>query len=146
MVRKQDLPRYKALGVVASIQPSHCIDDMRWAEKRIGRGPLPRRVQLPLLHGRRHPGGLRHRLVGGAARSAAGPLRRRDARATRRAARPGGWFPEEKIPLEDAIDLYTRGSAYAEFAENDKGTLEAGKLADLVVFAADLFRSPRARS
>ena len=57
---------------------------------------------------------------------------------------PGGWFPEEKISLEDAIDLYTRGSAYAEFAEKEKGTLEAGKLADVVVFAADLFRvAPR---
>jgi predicted amidohydrolase YtcJ len=54
----------------------------------------------------------------------------------------GGWFPEEKLTLEEAIDLYTRGSAYAEFAETQKGTLEPGKLADLVVFAADLFKVP----
>jgi predicted amidohydrolase YtcJ len=58
---------------------------------------------------------------------------------------PGGWFPEEKISLEEALDLYTRGSAYAEFAEKEKGTLEPGKLADLVVFAADLLAvEPRA--
>jgi predicted amidohydrolase YtcJ len=57
---------------------------------------------------------------------------------------PGGWLPEEKLGLEEALDLYTRGSAYAEFAEARKGTLEAGKLADLVVFAADLFQvAPR---
>ena len=141
VVRKQDLPRFKALGVVASIQPSHCIDDMRWAEKRIGKDrardsynfrsftnagipvafgtdwyvePLDPRIGLYAAVTREFPGG--------------GP--------------PGGWFPEEKISLEDAIDLYTRGSAYAEFAEREKGTLEAGKLADVVVFAADLFRVP----
>jgi len=141
VVRKQDLARYKALGVVASIQPSHCIDDMRWAEKRIGPArcrdaynfrsftaagipvafgtdwfvePLDPRLGLYAAVTRELPGG--------------GP--------------PGGWFPEEKISLEDAIDLYTRGSAYAEFAEKEKGTLEPGKLADLVVFAADLFRVP----
>jgi predicted amidohydrolase YtcJ len=143
VVRKPDLARFKALGVVASIQPSHCIDDMRWAEKRIGAArcrnaynfrsftaagvpvafgtdwfvePLDPRLGLYAAVTRELPGG--------------GP--------------PGGWFPEEKITLEEAIDLYTRGSAYAEFAEKDKGTLEPGKLADLVVFAADLFQlAPR---
>jgi len=141
VVRKQDLARYKALGVVASIQPSHCIDDMRWAEKRIGAArcrdaynfrsftaagipvafgtdwfvePLDPRLGLYAAVTRERPGG--------------GP--------------PGGWFPEEKLTLEEAIDLYTRGSAYAEFADERKGTLEPGKLADLVVFAADLFTVP----
>jgi predicted amidohydrolase YtcJ len=140
VVRRKDLPRYKALGVIASIQPSHCIDDMRWAEKRIGRGrsrdaynfrsftaagvpvafgtdwsvePLDPRLGLYAAVTREFPAG--------------GP--------------PGGWFPEETIGLDEAIDLYTRGSAYAEFAEEDKGTLEPGKLADLVVFAADLFQA-----
>src|SRR5687768_9720100 len=138
VVRKQDLPRYKALGVIASIQPSHCIDDMRWAEKRIGRArardaytfrsftaagiavafgtdwfvePLDPRLGLYAAVTRELPAG--------------GP--------------PGGWFPEEKISLEDALDLYTRGSAYAEFAEGEKGTLERGRLADVAVFARDLF-------
>jgi len=141
VVRASDLARYKALGVVASIQPSHCIDDMRWAEKRIGhercRGayrfksfldagvrvafgtdwyvePLDPRLGLYAAVSRELPAG--------------GPA--------------GGWFPEEKIALEDAIDLYTRGSAYAELAEGDKGTLEPGKLADLAVFHRDLFRVP----
>jgi predicted amidohydrolase YtcJ len=139
VVRKADLARYKALGVVASIQPSHCIDDMRWAEKRIGparardaysfrsftaRGiavafgtdwsvePLDPRLGLYAALTREFPEG--------------GPA--------------GGWQPEEKLGLEEALDLYTRGSAYAEFAEARKGTLEPGKLADIVVFAADLFQ------
>jgi predicted amidohydrolase YtcJ len=141
VVRKPDLARYKALDVVASIQPSHCIDDMRWAEKRIGPvrarnsynfrsflaagvrvafgtdwfvEPLDPRLGLYAAVTREYPGG--------------GPS--------------GGWLPEEKIPLEDAIDFYTRGSAYAEFADDRKGTLEPGKLADLVVFARDLFVIP----
>jgi hypothetical protein len=138
VVRKADLARYRALGVTASIQPSHCIDDMRWAEKRIGAArardaynfrsfleagipvafgtdwfvePLDPRLGLYAAVTRELPQG--------------GP--------------PGGWFPEEKIPLEDALDLYTRGSAHAEFAEASKGTLEPGKLADAAVFGADLF-------
>jgi predicted amidohydrolase YtcJ len=141
VVRKADLARYRALGVIASIQPSHCIDDMRWAEKRIGPArardaynfrsflaagipvafgtdwfvePLDPRLGLYAAVTREYPGG--------------GP--------------PGGWFPEEKISLDEALDLYTRGSAYAEFAEGVKGTLEPGKLADLAVFAADLFTLP----
>ena len=144
VVRKQDLPRFRALGVIASIQPSHCIDDMRWAERRIGHErardsynfrsftaagipvafgtdwfvePLDPRLGLYAAVTREFPTG--------------GPA--------------GGWFPEEKIGLEDALDLYTRGSAYAEFAETTKGTLERGRLADIVVFARDLFTvEPRA--
>jgi len=141
VVRKADLARFRRLGVIASIQPSHGIDDMRWAERRIGRErsrdaynvrsfteagipvafgtdwfvePLDPRLGLYAAVTRERPEG--------------GP--------------PGGWFPEEKIALEDALDLYTRGSAYAEFAEREKGTLAPGMLADLVVFAADLFRIP----
>jgi len=141
VVRKADLARYRRLGVIASVQPSHGIDDMRWAERRIGKErardaynirsfteagvavafgtdwfvePLDPRLGLYAAVTRERPEG--------------GP--------------PGGWFPEEKIALEDALDLYTRGSAYAEFAEKEKGTLDPGLLADLVVFAADLFRIP----
>jgi len=143
VVRKADLARYKRLGVIASIQPSHAIDDMRWAERRIGKEraresynvrsftaagipvafgtdwfvePLDPRLGLYAAITRERPEG--------------GP--------------PGGWFPEEKISLEEALDLYTRGSAYAEFAEKQKGTLAPGMLADLVVFADDLLRvAPR---
>jgi len=138
VVRKQDLPRYKALGVIASIQPSHCIDDMRWAEKRIGRARARDSYNfrsftaagIPVAFGTDwfvEPLDPRLGLYAAVTRElpAGGP--------------PGGWFPEEKITLEDALDLYTRGSAYAEFAEAEKGTLEVGRLADVAVFARDLF-------
>jgi predicted amidohydrolase YtcJ len=141
VVRKADLDRYKRLGVIASIQPSHCIDDMRWAEKRIGRARAADAYNfrsftaagVPVAFGTDwfvEPLDPRLGLYAAVTRElpAGGP--------------PGGWFPGEKIPLEDAIDLYTRGSAYSEFAEGVKGTLEPGRLADLVVFARDLFRVP----
>jgi predicted amidohydrolase YtcJ len=140
-VRAQDVARYKALGVIASIQPSHCIDDMRFAAARIG----PERVKdayrfrsfaaagVPLAFGTDwfvEPLDPRLGLYAAVTRERpeGGPA--------------GGFVPDEKISLEDALDSYTRGSAYAEFAEKDKGTLEPGKLADLVVFAQDLFKVP----
>lgn len=55
---------------------------------------------------------------------------------------PEGWFPEQRITLGQAVDCYTRGSAYAEFAENRKGTLRRGFLADLVVLSRDIFAVP----
>jgi predicted amidohydrolase YtcJ len=138
-VRAQDVARYKELGVIASIQPSHCIDDMRFAVARIG----PERVQdayrfrsfvtagVPLAFGTDwfvEPLDPRLGLYAAVTRERpeGGPL--------------GGFVPGEKLRLEEALDFYTRGSAYAEFAERDKGTLEVGKLADLVVFGQDLFK------
>jgi hypothetical protein len=55
---------------------------------------------------------------------------------------PGGWFPQQKITVEEALRAYTSGAAYAEFAEERKGTLEAGKLADFVLLDRDLTRIP----
>jgi predicted amidohydrolase YtcJ len=143
-VRAPDVARYKALGVVASVQPSHCIDDLRFVEKHLG----PERLKdsyrwrsfedagVPLAFGTDwfvEPLDPRLGLYAAVTRERpeGGPA--------------GGFQPQEKIGLADALDAYTRGSAYAEFAEADKGTLEPGKLADLVVFAADLFKvAPRA--
>jgi predicted amidohydrolase YtcJ len=143
-VRAADVARYKSLGVIASIQPSHCIDDMRFVEGRLGKARLPDSYRFRSFLAAGVPAAfgtdwyvepLDPRLGLYAAvtreRPEGGP--------------PGGFFPAEKITLEEAIDLYTRGSAYAEFADDRKGTLEPGKLADLVVFAKDLFAvEPRA--
>ena len=54
----------------------------------------------------------------------------------------GGWFPDERITLEDALRAYTRGSAYATFEEDEKGSLEPGKLADLAILDTNLFETP----
>lgn len=60
-------------------------------------------------------------------------------RATLDGKNPGGWFPEQKLTLEEAIEAYTMGSAFAEFREKEKGSLTPGKLADVVVLDSDLF-------
>jgi len=137
VVRSQDVARFKELGVIASIQPSHCIDDMRWAEKRIGARvadayrfasfldngvrlafgtdwdvePLDPRLGLYAAVSRELPGG--------------GPA--------------GGWHSAEKLSLAQAIEMYTLGSAYAEFQEKVKGSITPGKFADLVVMENNLF-------
>jgi predicted amidohydrolase YtcJ len=144
VVRREDLARYKALGVVASIQPSHCIDDMRWAEKRIGR----ERCRLAYNFRSFSAAGIPVAFGTDWYVEPLDPRLGLYAAVTRELPKggpAGGWFPEEKLSLEEALDLYTRGSAYAEGTEARKGTLEVGRLADLAVFAADLFRlEPRA--
>ena len=141
VVRPGDRDRYAALGVIASIQPSHAIDDMRWAEKRIG---LPR-----CLHAYNVRSFLEADIA--VAFGTDWPVESLDPRVGLYAAvtrelqaggPPDGWQPKEKISLEQALDCYTRGSAHAQFSEDRKGRLEPGMLADLVVFGSDLLDVP----
>ncbi|HEX8720010.1 MAG TPA: amidohydrolase [Pyrinomonadaceae bacterium] len=138
-LRAQDIPRFGRDKVVASMQPYHCIDDGRWAEKRIGparaKGTYAFRTLLDT-------GAV---LAFGSDWSVAplDPVLGIYAAATRRTLdgkNPGGWVPEQKITVEEAARAYTVGSAYAEFAENVKGTITPGKLADLVILTEDIFR------
>lgn len=134
-----DLPRFKQLGVIASMQPYHAIDDGRWAERVIG----PDRS--------RYTYAFRSLLDAGATLAFGSdwfvapptPLEGIYAAVTRRTLddrNPGGWVPEQKITVEEALRAYTYGSAYAEFAEGEKGTLKAGMLADFVLLDRDLTR------
>ena len=142
VIRSSDLARYRALGAIASIQPSHCITDLAWAEKRIG----PVRVHDAYRFRSILDAGIP---VAFGTDWAVEPLDPRIGlyaavtREAREGGPKGGWHPEEKLTIEEALDLYTRGSAYAEFMEARKGTLEAGRLADLVVFGADLLEIGR---
>ncbi len=138
-----DIPRFGALGVIASVQPYHAIDDGRWAERIIG----PTRAQTTYAF---------HSLLAKHARLAFGsdwpvapatPLEGIYAAVTRRTldgAHPDGWIPGERIGVEDALRAYTSGGAYAEFQEGRKGTLAVGKLADFVLIDRDLTRTPPA--
>ncbi len=136
--RAEDIPRMHAQKVIASMQPYHAIDDGRWAEKRIG----PGRAQGTYA--------FRSLLDAGAVLAFGSdwfvapmePLMGIYAAVTRRTldgAHPGGWVPEQKIGVADAVRAYTAGSAYAEFQETVKGTLAPGMLADLVVLSDDIF-------
>jgi len=140
-IRPQDFADFARLGVIASVQPSHAIDDGRWAEKRIGRerSKTAYAFRTFLDHG--------VKLAFGSDWTVAplNPLLGLYAAVTRRTLdgkNPGGWFPEQKITLAEAIEAYTMGSAYAEFSEKEKGSLTPGKLADVLVLDTDLFAIP----
>jgi predicted amidohydrolase YtcJ len=140
-LRPQDIPRFARAGVIASMQPYHCVDDGRWAEKRIGLG----RCQTTYAF---------RSLLDAGATLAFGtdwdvapldPLQGIMAAVTRRTLdgkHPDGWIPEQKITVEEAVRAYTVGSAKAEFAEQSKGTLKPRLLADLVILDRDIFTVP----
>jgi len=136
-----DMSRFAPLGVIASMQPYHAIDDGRWAEKVIGheRGKGTYAFRSLLDHHTRLAFGSDWFVA------PATPLEGILAAVTRRTldgANPGGWYPEQKISVEDALRAYTSGGAYASYDERDKGTLERGKLADFVMIDRDLTRTP----
>ncbi|MFC2169272.1 amidohydrolase [Acidobacteriota bacterium] len=137
----EDIQRFAELGVIASMQPTHCITDKRFAEKRVGK--------------ERCKGAYAWRsLLNVGANIAFGtdygvepldPLEGLYASVTRkdRLGEPGpGWFPEELLTMEEAIELYTLGSAYAEFMEDRKGKIKTDCLADMVIFNNDLMEIP----
>ncbi|MCX6565339.1 MAG: amidohydrolase [Candidatus Aminicenantes bacterium] len=138
-LRPADFARFARLGVVASVQPYHLIDDGRWAEARIG----PERVGTTYA--------FRSFLEAGASLAFGSdwPVAPLDpilgiyaavTRATLDGKRPDGWNPSQKISVEEAVRAFTAGGAYAEFAEREKGALAPGMLADLVVLNTDIFR------
>jgi predicted amidohydrolase YtcJ len=134
-----DIQRFAKLGVIASMQPYHAIDDGRWAEKRIG----PVRIKTAYAFRSLLDSGAT--LVFGsdwfvAPLSAILGIHAAVTRQTTDGKNPDGWVPEQKVTVEEAVRAYTSSGAYAEFAEKDKGTLATGKLADVVVLSQDIFR------
>lgn len=136
-LRPVDYRRFKELGVIASMQPFHIIDDGRWAEGRIG--------------GKRCASSYANRsLLDAGAVLAFGsdwsvaplnPLLGIDAAVHRRTLdgkHPQGWYPEQKISVEEALTAYTYGSAYAGFQEKERGRLLPGYLADFVILSRDI--------
>jgi predicted amidohydrolase YtcJ len=134
----KDFDRFAQLGVIASVQPYHAIDDGRWAEGRLGHDRASRTYAFRTF--------LNHdvRLAFGTDWEVA-PLNpmlglyAAVTRATLDGKNPGGWFPEQKLTVAEAVRAYTMGSAYAEFQENEKGSITPGKLADMVIVSDDIF-------
>jgi predicted amidohydrolase YtcJ len=136
-----DFARFARLGVIASVQPYHAIDDGRWAESRIG----AERSKTTYAFRSFLDAGVRLALGTDWPVAPLGPMQTLYAAVTRSTLdgrRPGGWVPEQKITLAEAIEAYTAGAAYAEFQEQDKGRLVAGQLADLVILGEDVFAIP----
>jgi predicted amidohydrolase YtcJ len=136
-----DIPRFAELGVIPSMQPTHCISDKKFCEKRIGY--------------ERSKGAYAWRSLADAGALIAfgtdyqveplNPMEGLYAAVTRkdRLGEEGeGWFPEQKLTMEEAIRFYTLGSAYAQFMENRKGIIKQGYLADIVIVDKDLLTIP----
>ena len=136
-----DIPRFAELGVIASMQPTHCITDKRFAEKRIGL----ERCQGAYAWQSLLKAGVHVAFGTDWSVEPIDPLEGLYASVTRkdRAGEPGdGWFPEQKLSMEKAIELYTLGSAYAEFMEDRKGMIRKDYLADMVILNNDLMTIP----
>src|SRR6266536_1237163 len=135
---QKDFERFAKLHVIASMQPYHAIDDGRWAEKRLGhdrarysyawRSFLDHGVTLAF--GTDWPVAPLDPMLG---------LYAAVTRATLDGKNPGGWIPEEKITLPEAVEAYTMSSAFAEFQEHEKGSVTPGKLADMVILSDNIF-------
>ena len=134
-----DIQRFAKLGVIASMQPYHAADDGRWAEKRIG----AQRIKTTYAFRSLLDAGAKLTFGSDWFVAPLSPILGIHAAVTRQTIdgkNPNGWVPEQKISVEEAVRAYTSSCAYAEFAEKEKGTLEAGKLADIVVLSQDIFR------
>ena len=132
-----DIPRFAQLGVIASMQPTHGTSDMPWAEKRLGRSRLAGAYAW-------------HRFLDAGVHLAFGsdfPVELSDPRLGLFAAMtrtdlhgqpPGGWLPDQRLTVEEALRAFTAGAAYAAFEEGWRGELKAGQVADLTVFDGPL--------
>jgi predicted amidohydrolase YtcJ len=132
-----DVPRFKSLGVIPSMQPTHCTSDMYWAEARLG----PERAKGAYLWKTFLAQGVP--VAGGSD----APVERIDvlpglyAAVTRQDAKgwpPGGWHAEERVTIEEALAMFSRHAAFAAFEEHERGQVAPGRRADLTVLSRDV--------
>jgi len=138
-LRPGDIPRFGRQRVIASMQPYHVADDGRWCDKRLD---VQRAKGAYVFRSLLDSGAV---LAFGSDWTVAplNPLQGIKAAVTRQTLdgkHPSGWNPEQKITVNEAVQAYTVGSAYAEFGEKVKGTLAPGKLADLVMLDRDIYQ------
>ena len=137
-IREDDFARFKKLNVIASVQPYHCIDDGRWALEKIGEHRAKRTYAFKRFFDENVS-------IAFGTDWAVAPLNPLEGiyaavtRATLDGKNPKGWVPEQKISVGQALRAYTYNGAFASFSENQKGSLEVGKLADLVVLSNNPF-------
>ncbi len=141
VVSLQDIPRYKSLGIIPSLQPTHATSDMNMAEERIGKqrllGTYAWRKFLdqgsPIAAGSDFPVELANPFFG---------IHAAVTRQDRKNQPPGGWIPEEAMTLEEALKSFTLNAAYAAHSEQVLGGLTKGKWADFIVVDRDIFTIP----
>lgn len=138
---EEDVPRFAELGVIASMQPTHCITDKRFCEKRIGKERCKYAyawrslldADATIAFGTDYPVEPLDPMEG---------LYAAVTRKDRMGEEGDGWFPEQKLTIEEAIELYTLGAAYAQFMEDRKGMIKKGYLGDVVIVNQDLMTIP----
>ena len=141
VVAPSDFARFRDLGVIASMQPSHAISDKRWAQDRLGEyrvqgayaWHMMRSFDIHVPFGTDWPVEPINPYLG---------LYAAVTRQSTEGDPVGGWWPQERLSIEDAIRCYTAEGAYASFEEKEKGQLAPGMLADLVVHSRDLLTIP----
>jgi len=140
MMTKEDMVRLGKLGVIASIQPTHAISDMWYAQDRLG----PERVKRLYAFRSLIDSGARITLGSDFPVESINPLSGFYAAVTRRSPDgesphgPGGWFPEQRLTRQEALRGMTIDPAYASFTEATLGSLEPGKLADFTVLSQNI--------
>ena len=140
----QDIPRFAKLGVIASMQPSHAISDLFFANARLGMERLAGAYAWSSLikSGATICGGSDAPVERGE------PMIEFYAAVSRKSVKGEqheGWHPEQAVTREEALKMFTLNAAYAAFEENDKGSIEEGKLADLTVLSDDIMKIPEAQ-
>ncbi len=138
---EHDIPRFAALGVIPSMQPTHCITDKRFAEKRIG----TERSRWAYAWKSLADSGAKLAFGTDYSVEPLNPMEGLYAAVTRkdRKGEEGeGWFPMEKLSMEKAIEYYTLGAAYSQFMEDRKGMLREGYLADITILSENIFNTP----
>jgi hypothetical protein len=138
IVTPQDMPRFSALGLIASMEPPHAMEDKTWAEDRLGPERIKnayawrslRRAGARLTFNADNPGSDHNIFYG---------LHSAVARRDKKGEPEAGWYPQEGVTIDEAMRAYTTWSAYAGFSEPDTGVIDAGRWADLTVMDIDPF-------
>lgn len=136
-----DLPRFARLGIIPSMQPTHCTTDMHWIAQRIGE----QRTRYSYAWRSLLDTGVRIPAGSDAPVESVAPLPGIYAAVTRQDRQgwpEGGWHPEQIVSREQALRMFTIDAAYAAFEEKIKGSLAPGKLADMVVLSKDILTIP----
>ena len=138
VISPEDQPRFARLGVIASMEPPHAVEDKSWAEVRLG----PQRVLGAYAWRKLRTGGARLTFNAdnpGSDHSIFYGLHAAITRQDKQRQPPGGWYPEQRLTIEEAIRAYTSWSAHAAFREDQTGIIAKGRWADLTVMDIDPF-------
>ena len=141
VVAPSDFPRLAQHGIIASMQPTHATSDMPWAEDRLG----PERIKGAYAWRTVFRSGARLALGSDFPVEDVNPFFGIYSAVTRQNQQgipAGGWYPDQKLTLPEAIRGFTSDAAYAAFEESSRGTIEPGKLADLTIVEGNLYAAP----